>query len=72
MLDEGKFDAPKYSGANGKLAQKLGVVGSYSPAVVPRITYTRIPPGQHKLEVYLANNDHTNTGVEAETEFATK
>lgn len=72
VLDKGKFDTPKYSGANGKLARKLGVVGSYSPAVAPRITYTRIPPGQHKLEVYLANNDHADTGVEAETEFAIK
>jgi plastocyanin len=68
-MDGGKFDHPKYSGANGKLAVKLGVDGKYSPAVTPSITYRHLPVGKHKLEVYLANNDHSNTGVEAETEF---
>lgn len=71
-LDGGKYDLPKYSGANGKLAVKLGVQGKYSPSVTPSITYSGIPAGKHKLEVYLANNDHTNTGVEAKTSFAVK
>jgi hypothetical protein len=68
-IDEGRYDFPKYSGANGKLAQTLGVAGRYSPATEPRITYRGLPPGDHRLEVYLANNDHTNTGVVAETSF---
>ena len=68
-LDGGKFDFPKYSGANGKLAQQLGVEGKYSPSVTPTITYRNLPPGKHELEVYLANNDHTNTGTEGKTEF---
>src|SRR5207302_6263578 len=71
-LDGGKFDQPKYSGANGKLAVKLGVNGKYSPSVTPAITYTGIPKGKHSLEVYLANNDHSNTGVEALTSFTVK
>jgi hypothetical protein len=71
-LDEGKYDQPKYSGANGKLAVKLGVQGKYSPSVTPTITYKRLPPGKHELEVYLANNDHTNTGVDAKTSFTVK
>src|SRR5439155_1776520 len=71
-LDEGKYDFPKYSGANGKLAVKLGVQGKYSPSVTPSITYKKLPAGNHKLEVYLANNDHTNTGVEASTSFTVK
>jgi hypothetical protein len=71
-LDEGKYDFPKYSGANGKLAVKLGVQGKYSPSVTPSITYKNLPPGDHKLEVYLANNDHTNTGVESSTSFTVK
>jgi hypothetical protein len=71
-LDEGKYDLPKYSGANGKLAVKLGVQGKYSPSVTPSITYKKLPPGDHKLEVYLANNDHSNTGVEASTSFTVK
>lgn len=68
-LDGGKFDQPKYSGANGQLAVKLGVNGKYSPAVMPTITYSGLSKGKHKLEVYLANNDHSNTGVEASTTF---
>jgi hypothetical protein len=68
-LDEGKYDQPKYSGANGKLAVKLGVNGKYSPSVMRTITYSGVPKGKHKLEVYLANNDHSNTGVEASTTF---
>jgi hypothetical protein len=71
-LDEGKYDFPKYSGANGKLAEKLGVAGKYSPSVTPTIVYRNVSPGEHKLEVYLANNDHTNTGVESETEFTVR
>src|SRR5438105_585593 len=71
-LDNGKYDLPSYSGANGKLAVKLGVQGKYSPSVTPSITYKNLPPGSHKLEVYLANNDHTNTGVEASTSFTVK
>jgi len=68
-MDSGKYDFPKYSGPNGKLAVKLGVQGKYSPSVTPTITYKGLPPGNHKLEVYVANNDHTNAGPEAETEF---
>jgi hypothetical protein len=71
-MDGGRFDIPENSGANGALAKKLGVDGKYSPAVKPQITYSLIPPGKHKLEVYLANNNHTDTGVEAEVEFTVK
>ena len=68
-MDGGKFDHPKYSGANGQLAVKLGVDGKYSPSVTPTITYKGLPKGKHVLEVYLANNDHSNTGVEGKTSF---
>jgi hypothetical protein len=71
-MDEGKFDYPKYSGKNGFLAKKLGVTGTYSPALAPSITYSHLPPGKHELEVYLANNNHTNVGVEAKVEFTVK
>jgi hypothetical protein len=71
-LDGGKYDYPKYSGANGKLATSLGVQGKYSPSVTPTITYKGLPAGKHKLVVYLANNDHTNTGVQTETSFTVK
>ena len=53
-------------------AVKLGVDGKYSPSVTPTITYTGLPKGKHKLEVYLANNDHSNTGVEGKTTFTVK
>jgi hypothetical protein len=68
-LDEGEYDNSKYSGENGKLAEQLGVDGQYSPSTEPTITYEGLPAGEHTLEVYLANNDHTDTGVVAETTF---
>jgi hypothetical protein len=71
-MDNGKYDQPQYSGANGQLAVKLGVAGKYSPSVTPTITYKGLPKGKHELEVYLANNDHTNAGPEAKTEFTVK
>jgi hypothetical protein len=71
-MDGGKYDHPKYSGANGQLAVKLGVDGKYSPSVTPTIVYKGLPKGKHVLEVYLANNDHSNTGVEAKTNFTVK
>ena len=72
QMDGGKFDIPENSGENGKLAQKLGVDGKYSPSVEPTITYENMPPGDHTLKVFLANNNHTPTGAEAETEFTVK
>ena len=68
-MDGGKFDTPKYSGLNGQLGKKLGVTGKYSPSLTPTITYKHLPKGKHELEVYLANNNHTNVGVEAKVEF---
>ncbi len=68
-LDGGEFDRPQHSGPNGELAVKLGVDGKYSPAVAPEITYKDIPPGEHTLKVQLVNNDHSETGMEAETTF---
>jgi hypothetical protein len=64
-LDGGKFDYPKYSGANGKLAVQLGIAGKYSPAVLPQITYAHLPKGKHTLWVFVVNNDHSNTGAKA-------
>lgn len=43
-----------------------------SSAVTPKITYKGLPPGEHTLEVHLANNDHSATGVEASTTFTVK
>jgi hypothetical protein len=71
-MDGGKLDFPKYSGPNGQLAKKLGVQGKYSPSVTPNITYTHLPSGKHTLEVYLANNNHTNVGIETKISFTLK
>jgi hypothetical protein len=71
-LDQGKFDHPKFSGANGRTAVNLGAEGQYSPSTTPSIVYRHIPPGTHELEVYLANNDHTNTGVSRFVSFVVK
>ncbi|HEY1537841.1 MAG TPA: hypothetical protein VGF63_00480 [Solirubrobacteraceae bacterium] len=59
-MDKGKYDYPKYSGANGKLAVKLGVQGKYSPSVTNKVTYTGLPKGKHTVTVYLVHNDHSN------------
>jgi hypothetical protein len=71
-MDGGKFDYPKYSGANGMLAKKLGVTGKYSPSVTPTITYTGLPKGKHTLKVALANNDHSDAGATATVAFKLK
>lgn len=68
-MDNGKYDYPKYSGANGELAEKLGVEGKYSPSVKPTITYKGLPKGQHTLTVALANNDHSDEGTKSSTTF---
>jgi hypothetical protein len=68
-LDDGKFDHPKYSGANGQLAVQLGVDGQYSPSTEPGITYKGVPPGKHTLSVDLVNNDHSETGVSQSVTF---
>ena len=68
-MDKGKFDFPKYSGANGKLAKKLGVQGKYSPSVTKSITYKGLPKGKHTVSVQLANNDHSNAGATAKVSF---
>jgi hypothetical protein len=60
QMDGGKYDFPKYSGANGKLAVALKVAGTYSPAVADTITYKHLPKGTHTLKVFLVHNDHSN------------
>jgi len=71
-MDGGKFDYPKYSGANGVLAKKLGVTGKYSPSVTPTIKYKGLPKGKHTISVQLANNDHSNAGASAKVDFKVK
>lgn len=68
-MDNGVFDYPKYSGANGELAEMLGTAGKYSPAVAPTITYANLPKGEHTLVVMLAWNDHSPAGPRASVTF---
>jgi hypothetical protein len=72
QMDGGKYDFPKYSGPNGLIAKKLGVTGHYSPALAPKITYKHLPKGKHTLIVFLANNNHTNVGVESQLRFTVR
>lgn len=72
QMDHGKFDYPKYSGANGKLAVTLGIAGKYSPSVTPSIKYSHLPAGKHTLVVFLANNDHSPVGPKATVSFTVK
>ena len=66
-LDGGKYDFPKYSGANGKLAKQLGVQGMYSPSVNNKVTYTGLPKGKHTIVVHLVKNNHSNYANKAAT-----
>lgn len=59
-MDKGKYDRARYSGANGKLAEQLGVAGKYSPSVNDKVTYTGLPKGKHKVTVFLVRNNHAN------------
>jgi hypothetical protein len=68
-LDGGKFDHPKYSGANGRLAAEIGVEAKYSPAVKNNNTYKHLPEGVHTVVVYLAANDHKKLGPRARLTF---
>jgi hypothetical protein len=60
QMDGGKYDYPRYSGANGRLAVTLGVQGKYSPSVTNKVTYKGLPKGSHKVTVFLAKNNHAN------------
>ena len=75
QMDGGKYDFPKYSGANGKLAVQLGVQGKYSPTVTNAVTYKGLSKGTHKVTVFLVKNDHsnyTNMGAKKTIRFRVK
>jgi hypothetical protein len=72
QMDGGKFDYPKYSGANGTLAKALGIAGMYSPSIAPQIVYRHLPAGTHTLRVFLANNDHSPVGAKATVRFTVR
>ncbi len=69
ILDHGRYDQPRYSGTNGRLAARLGVNGYYSPAGGPQITYRGVSPGAHALQAQLVNNDESPTGVMSTVKF---
>lgn len=71
-MDGGKYDTPRYAGANGRLAVRLGLGGKYSLAVTPEMTYTGLPRGRHTLVVFLANNDLSQTGVRGQVVFSVR
>ena len=63
------FDFPRYSGPNGILAERIGTVGSYSPATRPEIFYRGLKPGFYRLIVNLAQNNGAVTQFHAVTNF---
>jgi hypothetical protein len=72
-MDEGRYDRPRWSStASSPLALKLGAAGKFSPSTTPTITYRRLPRGEHRLVVYLVNNDDTNTDISATSIFRVK
>ena len=63
------FDFPRYDGANGVLAERIGTAGSYSPANRPEIYYRGLPPGFYRLIVNLAQNNGATTPFHDVTNF---
>lgn len=63
------FDYARYSGPNGRLAERLGTAGSYSPGTRPEIFYHSLPPGFYRLTVTLAQNNGSTTPFHAVTNF---
>jgi hypothetical protein len=63
------FDFPRYSGPNGRLAERIGSAGSYSPATRPEIYYHDLKPGFYRLIVNLADNSGAPTPFHAVTNF---
>ncbi len=63
------FDFPRYSGPNGKLAERIGSTGSYSPATRPEIYYRELPAGFYRLVITLAQNNGATTPYHAVTNF---
>jgi hypothetical protein len=75
VMDGGKFDRPKYSGANGRFSRGLGVRGKYSGSVDNTVTYTGLPKGKHTVKVLLVRNTHArypNAGAEKTLTFTVR
>jgi hypothetical protein len=63
------FDFPRYAGANGVLAERIGSSGSYSPSTRPEIYYHDLPAGFYRLVITLAENNGATTPHHAVTNF---
>lgn len=63
------FDYPKYAGANGVLAKRIGSEGSYSPGTRPEIYYHNLPPGLYRLVITIAQNNGATTPHHGVTNF---
>jgi hypothetical protein len=68
-LDSGTYDRPRYSTGYALLAAQHGLDGRFSLSGSPSIVYRHLPRGVYVLEVRLANNDESDTGVGAKTTF---
>lgn len=72
-MDGGRYDRARWSPtASSPLAAKLRSAGVYSPSTTASMTYRRLPKGDHRLVVYLVNNDETNTDISATTIFTVR
>jgi hypothetical protein len=63
------YDFPRYSGPNGVLAERIGSIGSYSPATRPEIYYHELPAGFYRLVITLALNNGATTPYHTVTNF---
>jgi hypothetical protein len=63
------FDFPRFSGPNGKLAERFDAEGQFSPATEPQIYYRNLPEGFFRLVITLAQNDGSATPYHTVTHF---
>jgi hypothetical protein len=68
-MDGGRYDHPRFVGANGRLIAQAGTEGRYTPSVKTWVRYSGLSPGNHTVVVFLAGNNHKRLGPSARITF---
>jgi hypothetical protein len=68
-MDGGRYDHPRFVGANGRLITEAGTDGKYTPSVKLWVRYSGLAAGDHTVVVFLAGNNHRRLGPSARITF---
>jgi len=68
-MDGGRYDHPRFVGANGRLIRLAGTDGKYTPSVKTWVRYSGLSRGNHTVVVFLAGNNHKKLGPSARVTF---